>query len=102
MTKNRARVVVTSFGFVDQHRLVQLCVVQPYLVVAQLQLPVGEPFDPNHHEAILQQPSREHPAQTVTLVTQPGYRLHDRVVRASQVIVSTGPDKSIDQKESKK
>jgi len=63
---------------------------------------VGEPFDPNHHEAILQQPSGEHPAQTVTLVTQAGYRLHDRVVRASQVIVSTGPEKSVDQKESEK
>ncbi len=63
---------------------------------------IGQPFDPNHHEAILQQPSAEHPAQTVTLVTQPGYRLHDRVVRASQVIVSTGPDKSVDQEESEK
>jgi molecular chaperone GrpE len=47
------------------------------------------PFDPHSHQAILQQPSREHPANTVILVTQEGYRLHDRVVRPSQVIVST-------------
>ncbi|MFH1265029.1 MAG: nucleotide exchange factor GrpE [Planctomycetota bacterium] len=47
-----------------------------------------EPFDPNLHEAICQQPSRAHPANTVLQVTQTGFRLHDRVVRPSQVIVS--------------
>jgi molecular chaperone GrpE len=46
------------------------------------------PFDPNLHHAILQQPSEEHPANTVLMVTQNGYQLHDRVVRPSQVIVS--------------
>ncbi len=48
-----------------------------------------EPFDPNVHHAILQQPSEEHPENTVTMVTQTGYQLHDRVVRPAQVIVST-------------
>jgi molecular chaperone GrpE len=48
-----------------------------------------EPFDPNLHHAIMQQPSEEHPANTVLMVTQNGYQLHDRVVRPSQVIVST-------------
>ncbi len=52
---------------------------------------LGQPFDPNLHEAISQQPSDEHPAGTVILVTQTGYQLHDRVVRPSQVIVSTEP-----------
>jgi molecular chaperone GrpE len=51
----------------------------------------GEPFDPNFHQAILQQPSADAPAGTVTLVTQAGYKLHDRVVRPAQVIVSSGP-----------
>lgn len=50
----------------------------------------GQQFDPEQHEAILQQPSDE-PAGTVAMVTQKGYRLHDRVVRAPQVIVSSGP-----------
>ena len=59
---------------------------------------VGEPFDPNHHEAILQQPSDDYPPQTVALVTQKGYRLHDRVVRASQVIISTGPEQEESEK----
>lgn len=50
----------------------------------------GQPFNPDFHEAILQQPSAEHPAGTVIQTVQTGYRLHDRVVRASQVIVSSG------------
>lgn len=49
------------------------------------------PFDPNVHHAVMQQPSAEHPVQTVLMVTQEGYQLHDRVVRPSQVIVSTTP-----------
>ena len=52
---------------------------------------LGEPFDPQVHEAILKQPSNEHPEDHVALVTQQGYQLHDRVVRPSQVIVSSGP-----------
>jgi molecular chaperone GrpE len=51
----------------------------------------GEPFDPNFHEAILQQPSADVPAGHVMQVTQTGYKLHDRVVRPAQVIVSSGP-----------
>jgi molecular chaperone GrpE len=47
------------------------------------------PFDPNVHHAVMQQPSEEHPANTVLMVTQNGYQLYDRVVRPSQVIVST-------------
>ena len=48
------------------------------------------PFDPHVHHAVMQQPSDEHPANTVLMVTQSGYQLHDRVVRPSQVIVSKG------------
>ena len=49
---------------------------------------LGAPFDPHVHHAVMQQPSDEHPANTVVMVTQNGYQLHDRVVRPSQVIVS--------------
>jgi molecular chaperone GrpE len=52
---------------------------------------LGQPFDPNFHQAILHQPSNDAPADTVTMVTQLGYKLHDRVVRPTQVIVSSGP-----------
>ncbi len=49
-------------------------------------------FDPNFHEAIGQVPSEDHPAGTILQVTQPGYRMHDRVVRPSQVLVATTPE----------
>jgi molecular chaperone GrpE len=52
---------------------------------------VGERFDPQVHEAILQQPSGEQPAGHILLVTEVGYLLHDRVVRPSKVIISSGP-----------
>lgn len=48
------------------------------------------PFDPVVHEAMMQQPSQEHPAGTVLRVVQKGYRLGDRVIRAAKVIVSAG------------
>jgi molecular chaperone GrpE len=51
----------------------------------------GEVFDPNFHQAILQQPSADVPAGNVMMVTQTGYKMHDRVVRPAQVIVSAGP-----------
>ena len=53
---------------------------------------VGEAFDPNLHQAIQMQPSDEHPANTVSMEMRSGFQLHDRVVRPSQVFVSTGPE----------
>jgi len=47
-----------------------------------------KPFDPNLHEAVSQQPSDSHPAGTVLMVTQAGFRLDDRVVRPSRVVVA--------------
>lgn len=51
----------------------------------------GTTFDPSLHEAILQQPSGEVAAGGILMAAQSGYKLHDRVVRAAQVIVSSGP-----------
>lgn len=48
----------------------------------------GQPFDPAHHEAVMQQPAPDKPESTVLNVVQTGYQLHDRVVRPAQVIVS--------------
>jgi molecular chaperone GrpE len=50
------------------------------------------PFDPHLHHAISQQATDEYPPNTVVIVAQPGFQLHDRVVRPSQVIVSRAPD----------
>ena len=51
---------------------------------------VGHEFDPNVHEAIAQMPSQEYPAGIVMQEVAAGYLLHDRVVRPSSVIVSSG------------
>lgn len=51
---------------------------------------VGERFDPNVHEAIAQSPSKDIPADHVAEEFQRGYRLADRVLRPSRVVVSTG------------
>jgi molecular chaperone GrpE len=51
---------------------------------------VGHEFDPNFHEAITQMSSPEYAAGVVMQEVAAGYLLHDRVVRPSSVIVSTG------------
>jgi molecular chaperone GrpE len=48
----------------------------------------GKPFDPAVHDAILQQVVPGVAAGTIVGVASKGYRLHERVVRPAQVIVS--------------
>ena len=52
--------------------------------------PKGQVFDPNQHEAASQLPSSEFDAGTIMEVLQDGYKLHERVVRPAQVIISLG------------
>ena len=54
---------------------------------------VGQPFDPNKHQAMQMQPSDDFEANIVMMDLRPGFELHDRVIRPSQVFVSTGPAK---------
>jgi molecular chaperone GrpE len=56
---------------------------------------LGLPFDPNLHEAVMQLPSAEHPSMTVVQVLQPGYLIHERVLRPARVAVSTATDKPV-------
>jgi molecular chaperone GrpE len=48
----------------------------------------GQPFDPAVHEAIGGEESPEVDRDTVVAVLQPGYRLHDRVLRPALVRVA--------------
>jgi molecular chaperone GrpE len=50
---------------------------------------LGKPFDPNLHQAVMQQPSADQPPNTVLQVLEPGYLIHDRVLRPARVVVST-------------
>lgn len=49
---------------------------------------LGQPFDPNLHEAVLQIDSKEHPENTVVEELQKGYYLKEKVLRPSMVKVS--------------
>ena len=52
---------------------------------------LGRPFDPNFHEALMQQPSADAPEGTVVAELGKGYKIHDRVLRPSKVAVSVKP-----------
>lgn len=51
--------------------------------------PVGEPFDPEFHEAISTQPSDDVEPGTVVTVVQKGYSLNGRLLRPAMVIVAS-------------
>lgn len=54
---------------------------------------VGEPFDPNHQEALTMEASETIPANHVLSEYERGYYYKDRLLRAAKVIVSSGPAK---------
>ena len=50
--------------------------------------PIGEKFNYNHHQAMFEVPNNEVEVGTVVQVAQPGYLLHDRLIRPAMVGVS--------------
>jgi molecular chaperone GrpE len=50
---------------------------------------IGEPFDPQRHEAIFQQPSDEVEVETVADVVETGYLLGGTMLRVAKVVVKT-------------
>ncbi|MEX2223525.1 MAG: nucleotide exchange factor GrpE [Candidatus Rokuibacteriota bacterium] len=53
---------------------------------------VGQPFDPERHEAVARIPSADLPDMTVAAETARGYLLHGRVLRPALVTVAVAPD----------
>jgi molecular chaperone GrpE len=53
----------------------------------------GQKFDPNLHEAIAHEPSAKFPEGIVVRQTRRGYKMKDRLLRPSSVVVSSGPAK---------
>lgn len=51
---------------------------------------IGQEFNPNIHEAVMQTPTNEHPDNTIVDELQAGYMLADRVLRAAMVNVAVG------------
>jgi len=56
--------------------------------------PLGEPFDHALHQAMFELEDKDKPAGTVVQLLQPGYTLHDRLLRAAMVGVSKGGPKA--------
>lgn len=54
----------------------------------------GLPFDPNQHESVFATESDEVPKGNIIEELRSGYKLHDRVLRASQIIVSKGQNET--------
>ncbi|MFQ5328849.1 MAG: nucleotide exchange factor GrpE [Thermodesulfobacteriota bacterium] len=52
---------------------------------------VGEPFDPNIHEAVSHEESGDHAPETVIREFQKGYKLKGRLLRPAMVAVSKAP-----------
>jgi molecular chaperone GrpE len=53
--------------------------------------PVGEPFDPELHEAMTVMPAPDAAENTVLEVLQKGFKLHERLIRPARVIVAGKP-----------
>jgi molecular chaperone GrpE len=62
---------------------------------------IGSTFDPNLHQAVMQEETDAFPENTVSKELQKGFMIHDRLLRPAMVVVSKKPDnqKKKDQKE---
>jgi len=56
---------------------------------------MGKEFDHEYHEALLQQPSKDFPANTVINVVESGYMYKDKVIKHAKVIVSREVDAEV-------
>ncbi len=56
--------------------------------------PLGQVFDPNQHESISSQPSKDVPEGSVLQVVRTGYTLNGRLLRPASVVLSSGAAKS--------
>lgn len=52
---------------------------------------LDKPFDPNFHQAVMQEESEGHPENTVSKELQKGYMMNDRLLRPAMVVVSKKP-----------
>lgn len=53
--------------------------------------PLGQPFDPNHHQAMFEMETQDYPAGHVAQVIAAGYLIGDRLLRPAMVGVAKSP-----------
>jgi molecular chaperone GrpE len=56
--------------------------------IKRIEPEIGERFDPNSHEAMVEVPNTGKPGGSVVQVVQAGYRMHDRLLRPAMVGVA--------------
>jgi len=61
-----------------------------------------KPFDPNFHESVAFTPSAEFEPNTVVVELKDGFKLHERVVRAAQVVLAAPVPKKEEPKDETK
>ena len=61
-------------------------------------LSLNEPFDPNFHQAVMQEETVDYPDNVVLKELQKGYLIHDRLLRPAMVIVSKAKGEKNDPK----
>jgi len=54
---------------------------------------IGNTFDPNLHQAVMQEETDKFPENTVSKELQKGFMIHDRLLRPAMVVVSKQPEK---------
>ena len=54
--------------------------------------PLGQGFNPELHEAIMAQPTADHPVGSVLTVIQKGFTLNGRLLRPARVVIARSPD----------
>ncbi|MDY6790866.1 MAG: nucleotide exchange factor GrpE [Thermodesulfobacteriota bacterium] len=62
---------------------------------------IGQPFDPNFHQAMMQEETDDYAENTVINELQKGYMIHDRLLRPSMVVVAAPTSKTENVKEKK-
>jgi len=53
---------------------------------------IGTTFDPNLHQAVMQEETDAFPENTVSKELQKGFMIHDRLLRPAMVVVSKKPE----------
>ena len=81
---DEVKAVITGFEMIKKQivQFLDKCGVERIIALDQ-------PFDPNFHQGISQESHPEKEENTVVKEMQPGYKLNDRVIRPSMVVVST-------------
>jgi len=96
--KNKGEVTEQMEKMVEGMQMIQKQVVNVFTDLGVEEMnPINEEFDPNTMEALQMQESPDVETNTVSMVYQKGYKINDKVVRASRVLVQ----KPIESKEEK-